>query len=98
MLVHVVCFKWNRTLEDSDLKSIEAALVVLKEAVPQLIEYQFGPDLGLAGAKNWDYAIVAKFADEEGWRAYDSHPEHDRVRAEVFKSIIAERAAVQFSV
>lgn len=98
MFVHVVCFKWNRTLNEADLKSIESALVALREAVPQLIDYRFGPDMGLAGAKNWDYAIVAKFANEADWRSYDSHPEHDRVRAEVFKQIIAERAAVQFSV
>jgi hypothetical protein len=43
-----------------------------------------------------DFAIVATFASVDGWRAYDAHPEHDRVRGEIIRPWIAERAAVQF--
>jgi hypothetical protein len=51
----------------------------------------------MATGRNWDYGIVAQFDSEDDWRLYDTHPVHERVRAEVFRSIIAERAAVQFS-
>ena len=97
MFGHVVCFKWNRELDAVDIKRIDDALTELASVVPGLVEYRFGPDLGHGGEKNWDYAIVAKFNSESDWRVYDSHPVHDKVRAEVFKSIIAERSAVQFS-
>ena len=97
MFGHVVCFKWNRYLERADIMLIHYALTELASVVPGLIEYRFGPDLGHGGDRNWDYAIVAKFESEDDWRVYDKHPIHEKVRTEVFKSIIVERSAVQFA-
>ena len=94
---HVVCFKWNRELIESDLQRIADALTELRAALPKIREYSFGSDLQMATGRNWDYGIVAQFDSEDDWRLYDTHPVHERVRAEVFRSIIAERAAVQFS-
>ena len=97
MFTHVVCFKWNRKLNEADLERISSALNQLRSAVPELLDYDFGTDLGYSDGRNWDYGIVAQFASEADWRKYDTHPAHDKVRAEVFREIIAERAAVQFS-
>jgi hypothetical protein len=41
--------------------------------------------------------LAARFDDLDGWRQYDEHPDHDRVRVEAVRPHIAERAAVQFS-
>jgi hypothetical protein len=68
----------------------------MPELVPTIDTYRFGPDLGANGTANMDFAIVATFRTIEDWRAYDTHPEHDRVRAEVIRPWIAERASVQF--
>ncbi len=44
---------------------------------------------------NWDFAVVADFDDEEGWRTYTADATHQQIIAERIRPIVAERAAVQ---
>ena len=98
MIVHVVTFRWTPELPDGQVELIVAALHAVAAAVPSVRSYRCGPDVGEGGAQNHDFAIVATFDDVDGWREYDTHPEHDRVRSEMIRPWIAERAAVQFEV
>jgi len=61
----------------ADLRNRFAAL-----NCPGTLSYTIGPDMGLRDG-NWSFAIVADFADEESYRAYDTDAEHNRLRAEL---------------
>jgi hypothetical protein len=96
MITHVVSFRWKAGTSTADVAAIHAALSTLPDLVPSIRSYRHGSDVG-ASQGNVDYAIVATFDDLDGWRQYDEHPDHDRVRVEAVRPHIAERAAVQFS-
>jgi len=49
---------------------------------PGTISYTLGDDLGLREG-NWDFAIVADFADVDAYRGYDADAEHNRWRGEL---------------
>jgi hypothetical protein len=89
-------FRWQPEMPQGQVERIVAALAALPAAIESIRSYACGPDVGAAGAANYDFAVVATFDDIDGWRAYDTHAEHERVRAEVVRPWIAERASVQF--
>jgi hypothetical protein len=96
VITHIVSFRWKPEMPETHVAVITDALRALVPMIPEVRSYDCGSDLGLSTQPNDDYAIVATFDDVEGWRAYDSHPEHERVRADVIRPWIAERSAVQF--
>ena len=72
-----------------------AALDSLPPQIDAIASYTHGPDLHLAEGRH-DYAVVADFADADGWRVYDTHPAHEKARADVIFPLVAHRVAVQF--
>ena len=96
MITHVVSFRWKPGTTPEQVDAVEATLATMPGLVPSIKTYRFGRDLGVSAADNMDFVIVATFDSVDDWRAYDTHPEHDRARAEVIRPLIAERAAVQF--
>jgi quinol monooxygenase YgiN len=63
---------------------------------PGTLSYTVGDDLGLREG-NWSFAIVADFADEDSYQAYDQDAEHNRIRARI--AAMAEQIArAQFQV
>ena len=88
-------FKWSPSVTEAQRQRIHEALCRLPDHIPELRAYRIGPDAGLVEG-NWEYAVVADFDDEEGWRTYTDHPEHQRVIADVIKPALAARAAVQY--
>ena len=58
--------------------------------------YSFGPDAGLADG-NWDFGVVADFADVDGYIAYRDHEAHQALIAQWIRPIVAERAAMQLT-
>jgi hypothetical protein len=95
MIRHVVVFRWNDSVDDEYLHELAAALDALPAAIPEIVTYRHGRDLGLA-ATNFEYSITADFADVADFTVYRDHPEHQRVIAEHITGRAAERAAVQF--
>jgi hypothetical protein len=93
---HLVMFRWKEGTTADDLAAIAAGLDLMPAAVPSIRGYTHGPSLRVADGE-WDYAIVADFDDVAGWKAYDDHPEHDRVRGQIIRPHIADRAAVRFA-
>jgi hypothetical protein len=103
MFRHVVLFKWKPGTSAETVAEIVAGLTKCGLALPGTRAYTCGPDLapagGLGGAEQrFDFAIVADFDDEAAWRAYDTDDEHNRLRAELIRPLIAERATTQFTV
>ena len=95
MLHHIVVFTWNPGTTAEQVADLERALADLQAQVPELRRYAYGPNLGLT-AGSADFGIAAEFDDEAGWRAYDQHPAHAKVRSDVLAPMIASRAVVQF--
>lgn len=91
---HVAVFRWNADVTSQEVVAVGAALDALPAKIPSLRSYHHGPDLGL-GEGRWDYGIVAECDDAESWKAYEQHPAHQQVVAEVLRPRIHERAAVQ---
>jgi hypothetical protein len=47
---------------------------------------------------NLPYAFVAEFDDEAAYRAYDTNADHDRVRRELIRPIVARMERIQYEV
>ena len=95
MIRHVVAFRFDESVTGEQLAAMAAALDALPGAIPEIVAYRHGRDIGL-GATNFQYAITADFADVDGFTAYRDHPEHQRFIADHIAGRVAERAAVQF--
>lgn len=95
MFRHVVLFRWQPGTDPGALAALERALAELPAQVPEIRAYRFGRDAGVASG-NFDFAIVAEFADEAAWRRYVDHPAHQKLVAERVRPILLERAATQF--
>jgi hypothetical protein len=97
VITHVISLRWTPETTPDQIERIAAALATLPGLIPSIASYRCGSDLGVnAGGHNMDFAIVATFDTIEGWREYDTDPEHARIRAEVIGPWVAQRAGVQF--
>lgn len=96
MITHTVSFRIKPDLPAGHVEVITDALRALPGHIPEIRSYTFGPDLGVSSQPNYDDAVVATFDDVDGWKAYDAHPEHERVRAEIIRPWVTERSSVQF--
>ena len=95
MLRHVVLLTFIDGTTEEQVAEVTAALAALPPQIDTIQHYTHGPDLHLAEGR-YDYTIVADFADAEGWRVYDTHPMHEKARADVIVPLVAQRASVQF--
>ena len=94
MIRHIVLFRWKDGVTDANIAAVRSSLDGLPAAIPVIRTYVHGPDLRL-GDGSWDYAIAADFDDAEAWEVYDADAEHGRIRADIIRPLIAERAAVR---
>lgn len=97
MIRHIAVFRWRDDATPAQVAEITAALDALPDQVPSIRRYEHGPDLRL-GSPRWDYAVVAEFEDEDGWRAYDTDPAHAAVRSDLIVPLAAERTSVQVAI
>jgi hypothetical protein len=95
MLRHVALFTWKPDTTAEQVQAYWRGLAGLPSAIPEIRAYRFGPDVGIADG-NADFALVADFDDEEAWRTYQHHPEHQRVIADLARPIVETRHAVQY--
>lgn len=95
MLRHVAVFSWKPGTAEAQVEALSAALARLPDRVPGIRAYSFGPDARLGG--NADFAVVADFDDEEGYRAYARHPAHVDVIERLLAPIREARSSVQFA-
>lgn len=96
MLVHIVLFTWKEDVSQSQVDALTRAIGNLPEQIPELQQLRFGPDVKLR-AGNADYGLVATFADQAGWNAYQASTAHKALIAEYITPILASRVAIQMS-
>ena len=97
MLRHVVCLTFRAGTPPEAVDTLVDALRALPETIPEIRGSSTGTDAGLSDG-NAHLAIVAEFDDADGWRAYQKHPEHQRVITELVRPIVDGRTAAQFEV
>jgi hypothetical protein len=95
MLRHVVLFRWAPEVTEAQEQAVVDGLAGLRAAIPEIAEYRYGPDLGLAEG-NHDFAIVTDFASRDDYGIYRDHPAHRQFIAERIRPLLGERVAVQF--
>jgi hypothetical protein len=95
MIRHCVSFRFVDGTTDDAIAAFATALGELPDQIDTIRGYSFGRDLGLRDT-NAQFAVVADFDDEDGWRTYAEHPAHLEVIRTHAEPIIAERSAVQF--
>lgn len=92
MIRHVSIFTLK---EGADVARMRAALELLRERVPGAVAHAYGADLGLR-AGNGGFAVSFDFADEAAYRAWDTHPEHERIRREMILPLVTGAMRCQF--
>ena len=97
MIKHVV--SWKLIATDAEIKraqsaQITASLEALTELVPSVLSLTVGTNVAYLDS-NWDLCLVSEFEDLEGLEAYQVHPEHQRVVAEI-KDFFAARSNVDY--
>jgi hypothetical protein len=96
MFHHVVMFTLAEGTDEDTRELILASLAELPGLIPEILDYHFGTDAGLAEG-NHDVAVVARFADAPAYMRYRDHPAHQAFVANVLRPVLASRAAVQFA-
>lgn len=96
MIRHVVVFEWKDGTTAERVAQFASDLAALPAKIPEIRDYRFGNDVGITDG-NADFALVADFDDDAGYRRYATHPDHLPVIERV-KPIIGRRMAVQMQV
>ncbi|MEX2293481.1 MAG: Dabb family protein [Acidimicrobiales bacterium] len=90
-------FRWNDAADPESRRAVQVALDGLPAQIPEIRTYRFGPDAGIAEG-NWDFVVVADFANQAGYEVYRDHPAHQAVIVDRIGPLVAQRAAVQMTV
>ena len=96
MFRHVVLFRWTEDATDEQKRTVEERLNALPGVIAEIKDYHVGPDAGI-NDDNYDFAVVADFADRAGFFAYRDHAAHRAVVEEGIRPIMSTRVAVQYS-
>lgn len=94
MILHVVIFDWKDGVTPDQISAFSTALAALEGAVGLMRSLQHGPDLSLREG-NGDYVLIATFADEDAWRAYQNHPAHKAFITDHVAPLQQRRTAIQ---
>jgi hypothetical protein len=95
MYRHVALFRFKAESTDAQRQAVLDGLRALPAQIPELLDYRVGPDVGAADG-NWDFAVVADFADRAGYEMYVNHPAHVAVATAHVRPILESRAAAQY--
>lgn len=97
MYRHVALFRFAADSTPEQHEAILEGLRSLPAQIPELVDYRVGPDVGTAEG-NFDFAVVADFAEPEHFELYVHHPAHEAVASTLIRPILDARAAVQYEI
>ncbi len=97
MIRHTVLLKLTDSATNADTSAIIAALGTLPEQIPDIRDYRFGLDAGLAEG-NYDVSVTADFEDPDGYMNYATHPAHLKVIEDHIAPVLAGRVAAQIEI
>ena len=94
MILHAVMFTWKSGVTPRQVEEVTASLHALRGLVPGLISIEAAPDLRLR-PDNPDYLLLATFEDEDAWHAYQVHPRHKALVADLIEPLVSHRQSMQ---
>ena len=96
MAVHVAVFRWRDGVDkEKQTTVLNEALDRMAEQIPGLLSFERGGDLGLY-PRTFDFALVARFADEDALRAYKGNGVHEQVFQGYIEPVLDVQGSVQF--
>ena len=95
MIRHIALFRLKKEAPADAWRSLEEGLDQVARSVPDLTEYKYGADLGLREG-NFDFGVVADFADAAAFDAYVNYPEHQAFLKNRLLPVLADRISLQF--
>ena len=95
MIRNVVLVTFKPEARPEQLAEIERAMKAIR--FDGCTRWEMARDLGMREG-NASHAFVAEFRDEAAYRAYDTHPEHNRIRRELLAPIVARVERFQYEV
>ena len=82
---HVVLFKFKPGTTDEQIQSSFDALKGVKELLPGIEEFISGPYSSPEGLnQGYTHGFIMTFTDTASRDAYLTHPEHERVKSQIF--------------
>lgn len=76
-LRHVVAFKFKPEVTNGQMQKVTEDFHALKEKVPQIIEFEGGPDINFQKKNGkFTHCFIVTVESEEDLSAYGSHPDH----------------------
>jgi hypothetical protein len=95
VVTHVVIFTWIAEATETQIADLGEALTGLGHELADLVTISHGRDLKFR-AGNGDYALVATFADQAAWSAYQAHHSHKAFVRDFVTPLQATRLTIQF--
>ena len=95
MINHVVLLNWYPGVGTEIISKVTRGFEDLAKHISEIKHYSFGPNLAYEGA-NFEYALVAQFADKQAFDTYTVHPLHQAFMKNVTSPIVASYASVQY--
>ena len=93
MFRQVVVYQWAEGTSPETRQALRESLDGLR-AIPELLAMNFGDDAGHFD-DNFDFVVVADFADFESARRYVAHPLHQAYVRDHASKAIGQRIVVQ---
>jgi quinol monooxygenase YgiN len=95
MLKHIVMWKLKEPTQENKQK-VKAALESCANAVPGMLKYEVGLDIGVDGGP-WDVSLYSEFTDRAALQAYQESAPHLAIKT-VIGPLREARAAVDYEV
>jgi hypothetical protein len=99
MIQHVVVIRFVPDAPASAVRAFADAVIRLPEAIPEVVDFVCGPDinkvLGGEFADNWDFVVMATFANVDDYQTYASHPAHASLKETYLTGLLQDRAGLQ---
>lgn len=95
MIRHIALFRFKEEAPTDTRQSLEEGLFQIAQTISVISSYEYGGDLGLREG-NFDFGVVADFADAADFENYVNHPDHLAFLNERLLPVLAERVSLQF--
>ena len=97
MIRHIAMLTLKPDAPDTAVQSLEEGLSLLGQTITEIAAYTYVSDLGLRDG-NYDFAVVADFENDEDFKIYADHPDHQAFIQDRVAPILEKRVSVQFEI
>lgn len=94
MIRHVVTWKLKKDNKEKNALEIKSRLCALVGKIDEIRFLEAGIN---ENGGEYEVMLITAFDDYDALKAYDSHPEHEKVR-EFIKNVVVDRVAVDYEI